>query len=478
MTLAEYAAPRLQDIRQSRRQLAERDRRREQRIERGCVGQQLDRGLEPLAVRRSPRGARARPCRPGSTSSFRRRLWNAPPSGTATSPEPYQLSSTTVASSPAMLSAVASPAALALVWNTKSQSAGARVGLGEAQAERARELRARRIDVDQRHLGARDARAQKADQRADHARADHGDAAGRPGRRVPGRVERGLHVGGQHRARQRHVGRHRHGGLGRHVEQRLMRMQREHGAAEQRLRPGLDPADGGVAVLHRKRKVAAHERRAHALVLADRHAAGRDQRLGAAADRAMQRPHPHRAGGERAERLVADFRPPRPDIPERLRRPPRPRHAPSSRLDFAPCSPAISCTRRSDMEVVQRARRVRPRILTVSTSSDNENCRPPGAVRGPRPGHHRGASGARRLGAVGRRLRRCRRRSCCCCSALTMPWSVIGFWNATIGFFIMRFAARSGRDRAARAPRACAATSRSRPRPRSPSSCATSRPTA
>ena len=23
---------------------------------------------------------------------------------------------------------------------------------------------------------------------------------------------------------------------------------------------------------------------------------------------------------------------------------------------------------------------------------------------------------------------------------LTMPWSVIGFWNATIGFFIMRFA--------------------------------------
>src|SRR5688572_11057065 len=24
--------------------------------------------------------------------------------------------------------------------------------------------------------------------------------------------------------------------------------------------------------------------------------------------------------------------------------------------------------------------------------------------------------------------------------AATMPWSVIGFWNATIGFFIMRFA--------------------------------------
>ena len=25
--------------------------------------------------------------------------------------------------------------------------------------------------------------------------------------------------------------------------------------------------------------------------------------------------------------------------------------------------------------------------------------------------------------------------------ALTLPWTVIGFWNATIGFLIMRFAA-------------------------------------
>ena len=50
---------------------------------------------------------------------------------------------------------------------------------------------------------------------------------------------------------------------------------------------------------------------------------------------------------------------------------------------------------------------------------------------------------------------------------LTLPWSVIGFWNATIGFFIMRFA----RDPVATvlpvASRVCAATSRSPPRPRS-----------
>ena len=50
--------------------------------------------------------------------------------------------------------------------------------------------------------------------------------------------------------------------------------------------------------------------------------------------------------------------------------------------------------------------------------------------------------------------------------ALTMPWSVIGFWNAAIGFFIMRFA----RDPVAAVlpgRRACAAMSRSPLRPRS-----------
>ena len=28
----------------------------------------------------------------------------------------------------------------------------------------------------------------------------------------------------------------------------------------------------------------------------------------------------------------------------------------------------------------------------------------------------------------------------CCFFGLTLPWSVIGFWNAAIGFFVMRFA--------------------------------------
>ena len=62
--------------------------------------------------------------------------------------------------------------------------------------------------------------------------------------------------------------------------------------------------------------------------------------------------------------------------------------------------------------------------------------------------------------------------------AVTLPWIVIGFWNAVIGFVIMRFArdpvaavnAGGGADRAA--------TSRSPPRPRSCSASATNCPTA
>ena len=117
-------------------------------------------------------------------------------------------------------------------------------------------VRARRIDVDQRHLGAFDPRAEKSDQRADHAGADHGDASGRARRRVPRRVQRGLHVGRQHRARRRNVVRHRHHGLGRQIEFGLVGMQRKDIAADQRRRPGLDLADRGVAVFHRERKAA------------------------------------------------------------------------------------------------------------------------------------------------------------------------------------------------------------------------------
>jgi membrane glycosyltransferase len=59
--------------------------------------------------------------------------------------------------------------------------------------------------------------------------------------------------------------------------------------------------------------------------------------------------------------------------------------------------------------------------------------------------------------------------------AVTLPWSVIGFWNATFGLFIMRSADPVGAVTpvSARVRHASAATSRSRPGPRSCGACAT-----
>ena len=63
--LAEYAAPGLQDIGKTRRQFAERNGRREQSVE-PRIAQELERRLQPPAMRPARRGAKARPCRPGS----------------------------------------------------------------------------------------------------------------------------------------------------------------------------------------------------------------------------------------------------------------------------------------------------------------------------------------------------------------------------------------------------------------------------
>ena len=142
-------------------------------------------------------------------TSRSRRLWNAPPSGAATSPAPYQLNSTTVASSPASAARCARPAALALAWNTRSQSRGASSGGAKPRAERARQRGTRRRDIDHRHLGAGHPRAQPRDQQPDHAAADDRDAVRRSGRAVPDRIERGLHIGGEHGALRRHAVRHR-----------------------------------------------------------------------------------------------------------------------------------------------------------------------------------------------------------------------------------------------------------------------------
>ena len=109
-----------------------------------------------------------------------------------------------------------------------------------------------------------------------------------------------------------------------------MRMQHEHGAAA--LRPLLDRADGRIAVFDRERKRAGHERRAHALEFALRHAAVEDQPLGAAADarRSSARTRTSPAAGA-ADRLVAQLGPPVADIPESFAAMPTP--------DLSPCSP-------------------------------------------------------------------------------------------------------------------------------------------
>ena len=188
----------------------------------------------------------------------------------------------------------------------------------ERHPERARQRRARRIDVDECDLGARRLRAQERNQRADNAGADHRDAIGGTGCAVPHRVERGLHIGGEHRALRRQAVGKRGESVGRHREHVLVRMQREHHAAVQMRRAGFDLTDDRVAVLHRERKHPAHVGSTHAHIFGRRHAAGEDQRLGPATDGTKMGMH---AGLVRPRRdaFVAQFCHSGCDVPERLR---------------------------------------------------------------------------------------------------------------------------------------------------------------
>ena len=177
----------VENVGQPPRQVVECDRRRQQRVE-PRIGEQSERGGEP--ARDASSAARC----DGATwptwleTSRRRRLWN----GAAERHRHLRRRRTSSVParsprSPASASAVASPAAVPLAWTTRSQSPGAASGVAKATPSAPRQLRARRIDIDQRHLGAGKSAAQTGDQRADHAGADDGDAVGRPGRGVPDR---------------------------------------------------------------------------------------------------------------------------------------------------------------------------------------------------------------------------------------------------------------------------------------------------
>ena len=80
-----------------------------------------------------------------------------------------------------------------------------RFRLGKIYAERSRQIRARQIDIDQRHLCPGNPAAQESDQRADHARPHHRNSIGRLRSCIPDRVERSLHIGGQHGTCRRHA---------------------------------------------------------------------------------------------------------------------------------------------------------------------------------------------------------------------------------------------------------------------------------
>ena len=112
--LAEYAAPGFQDIGKTLRKFAEtRSAGASSASRRGSRGE-LDRGFEPLAMgeRRAVRGRDLADLAGDELQAAA--VERAAERHRAPSPAPYQLSSMMVASSPAILSAVASPAAVAL----------------------------------------------------------------------------------------------------------------------------------------------------------------------------------------------------------------------------------------------------------------------------------------------------------------------------------------------------------------------------
>jgi hypothetical protein len=188
------------------------------------------------------------------------------------------------------------------------------------QAERGGEAGAAGVGVDQLELDAGEARAQPRHQAADHAGADHRDAVAQRGGAVPAGIDRGLEVGGQHRARGRHAGGEGDDGAGGYHVALLMRVQAEHRAAAQGGGRGADAvlhhADADVAVLERPGEVALLEGGAHAFVFAFWHLAAEHQALAAAADCAEEVAHPQLAVCGRAQRCRTQFPVARADGPE------------------------------------------------------------------------------------------------------------------------------------------------------------------
>ena len=194
-----------------------------------------------------------------------------------------------------------------------------RCGRGETYAERARDRGAMVVDVHELHVRRRHARRQPGDQAPNGAGADDRHAIARVRTRVPQHVDRGFQIRGEHGARRRHVVGQQMHRRRRHDVARLVRIENEDVASFEIARPAFHAADVRVPVLDWRRELALLKRRAHAAMLAGRHPAEKDQRLGAAADAAVQRADDDLVWRRRRQLLRADLAAPRLRDPERAR---------------------------------------------------------------------------------------------------------------------------------------------------------------
>ena len=161
-------------------------------------------------------------------------------------------------------------------------------GRDEFRAKGRGDFLARGVDVDNRNVGAGKARAKRRDQQADDAGADHDDLVARPRARIPQRVERGLHIGGERRAPGRNVFRDGPQHIERSDEAALMRMEAENRPAQPLRWTGFDAADRAIAIFDGEREFALLKRRAHGFCLAGGNAPLEDEPLRAATDPAPQ----------------------------------------------------------------------------------------------------------------------------------------------------------------------------------------------
>ena len=111
-------------------------------------------------------------------------------------------------------------------------AAGGVAGAANVDAQPVGDLGPGAVHVDEGHVDAGEAGEQSGHRAADHAGSDHRDPVADERRRVPERVDGGLHRPREHGPGGRHVLRHDRDGGGRHDVRRLVRVEAEDGAAQ------------------------------------------------------------------------------------------------------------------------------------------------------------------------------------------------------------------------------------------------------